>query len=65
TVLGVQGTWQYMSANALRHPSKRIIVQDDMESLFHLLLYKAIRYLPHNCSEVGRFVEKYFDGYEE
>ncbi|KAI0663917.1 hypothetical protein C8Q70DRAFT_905386, partial [Cubamyces menziesii] len=59
------GTWQFMSANALRHPSKKIIVQDDMESLFHLLLYQAIRYLPHICFEVGRFVEKYFDGYEE
>ena len=36
-----------------------------MESLFHLLLYQAIRYLPHNCFDVGRFIEEYFDGYAE
>ncbi|KAH9889432.1 hypothetical protein C8Q73DRAFT_654349 [Cubamyces lactineus] len=59
------GTWQFLSANALSHPSKRIMVQDDMESLFHLLLYQAIKYLPHNCFDVGRFIEEYFDGYEE
>ncbi|KAI0663922.1 hypothetical protein C8Q70DRAFT_905024 [Cubamyces menziesii] len=59
------GTWQFLSANALSHPSKRIMVQDDMESLFHLLLYQAIRYLPHNCFDVGRFIEEYFDGYAE
>ncbi|KAI0333046.1 hypothetical protein GY45DRAFT_376123 [Cubamyces sp. BRFM 1775] len=59
------GTWQFLSASALSRPSKRIIVQDDMESLFHLLLYQAIRYLPHNCSDVGRFIDQYFDGYEQ
>ncbi|KAI0653536.1 hypothetical protein C8Q70DRAFT_937634 [Cubamyces menziesii] len=57
------GTWQFLSANALSHPSKRIMVQDDMESLFHLMLYQAIRYFPHNCSTVGMFIDNYFDGY--
>ncbi|KAH9889438.1 hypothetical protein C8Q73DRAFT_667917 [Cubamyces lactineus] len=59
------GTWQFLSANALSHPSKRIMIQDDMESLFHLLLYQAIRYLPHNCYNVGMFIDSYFDGYLE
>ncbi|KAH9889430.1 hypothetical protein C8Q73DRAFT_707543 [Cubamyces lactineus] len=59
------GTWQFLSANALSHPSRRIMVQDDMESLFHLLLYEAIRYLPNNCFNVGMFIDKYFDGYDE
>ncbi|KAH9889416.1 hypothetical protein C8Q73DRAFT_793613 [Cubamyces lactineus] len=59
------GTWQFMSANALRHPHKRILVQDDIESLFHLLLYYAVRFLPNNLSDVGRFMDLYFDGYED
>ncbi|KAI0663935.1 hypothetical protein C8Q70DRAFT_210273 [Cubamyces menziesii] len=59
------GTWQFLSANSLSCPSKRIIVQDDMESIFHLLVYQAIRYLPHNCFDVGRFADQYFDGYEQ
>ncbi|CDO77507.1 hypothetical protein BN946_scf184912.g6 [Trametes cinnabarina] len=59
------GTWQFTSAMALDNPKKRIMVQDDMESFFHLLLYFAIRYLPHNCDNVGDFMDRYFDGYHE
>ncbi|CDO77506.1 hypothetical protein BN946_scf184912.g5 [Trametes cinnabarina] len=59
------GTWQFASAMALDNPTKRIIVQDDIESFFHLLLYFAIRYLPHNCDNVGDFMDRYFDGYRE
>ncbi|CDO78019.1 hypothetical protein BN946_scf184907.g9 [Trametes cinnabarina] len=59
------GTWQFTSASALGNPSKRIIVQDDMESFFHLMLYFAIRFLPHNCENVGEFMDAYFDGYVE
>ncbi|CDO78013.1 hypothetical protein BN946_scf184907.g3 [Trametes cinnabarina] len=59
------GTWQFMSASALNHPTKRITVQDDMESFFHLILYFAIRFLPHNCENVGAFMDRYFDGHVE
>ncbi|KAH9889422.1 hypothetical protein C8Q73DRAFT_707508 [Cubamyces lactineus] len=59
------GTWQFMSASALSQPSKRIIVQDDVESFFHLVLYYAIRFIPHNCLNVGNFMEMYFDGHVE
>ena len=54
-----------MSASALSQPSKRIIVQDDVESFFHLVLYHAIRFIPHNCLNVGSFMEMYFDGHIE
>ncbi|KAI0333028.1 hypothetical protein GY45DRAFT_1368783 [Cubamyces sp. BRFM 1775] len=57
------GTWQFMSASALGEPSKRILVQDDIESFFHLLLYYAIRFCRHNWSDVGAFMDAYFDGY--
>ncbi|KAI0333029.1 hypothetical protein GY45DRAFT_1320318 [Cubamyces sp. BRFM 1775] len=54
-----------MSANILNYPSKELTVQDDMESFFHLLLYQAIRYLPHSCHNVCTFVDKYFNDYEK
>ncbi|CDO78014.1 hypothetical protein BN946_scf184907.g4 [Trametes cinnabarina] len=58
------GTWQFASAMALDNPKNPwITVQDDMESFFHLLLYFAIRYLPHNCENVREFMDEYFDGY--
>ncbi|KAI9062415.1 hypothetical protein FKP32DRAFT_844644 [Trametes sanguinea] len=59
------GTWQFTSAMALDNPKKRIVVQDDMESFFHLMLYYAIRFLPHNCANVGEFMDQYFDGHHQ
>ncbi len=52
-----------MSANSLSNPWRVISVEDEMESFFHLLLFYAIRYLPHNCKDVGMFMEEYFDGF--
>ncbi|KAL1938564.1 hypothetical protein VTO73DRAFT_11587 [Trametes versicolor] len=56
-----QGTWQFMSVKALQEPRKKIGIPDELESAFNVLLYCAIRYLPHNCDDVGRFMHKYFD----
>ncbi|KAI0364387.1 hypothetical protein BV20DRAFT_1005864 [Pilatotrama ljubarskyi] len=55
------GTWQYMSMNALNKPGKQIEVADELESMFHALLWCAIRYLPHNCPNVAEFMDSYFD----
>ncbi|KAI0653518.1 hypothetical protein C8Q70DRAFT_601768 [Cubamyces menziesii] len=55
------GTWQYMSVNALNMPSKEIDVADDLESFLYVLIWCAIRYLPHNCTDVGHFVYYFFD----
>ncbi|OSD00256.1 hypothetical protein PYCCODRAFT_1469588 [Trametes coccinea BRFM310] len=55
------GTWGFASALALMNPRKRFEVQDDMESFFHLLVYFAVRFLPHNCEHIGAFVNEYFD----
>ncbi|EJF57519.1 hypothetical protein DICSQDRAFT_69235, partial [Dichomitus squalens LYAD-421 SS1] len=41
------GTWQYMFARALTNPNRRIVIQDELESFFHVLLYFAVRFLPH------------------
>ncbi|KAI0365598.1 hypothetical protein BV20DRAFT_954056 [Pilatotrama ljubarskyi] len=57
------GTWQFMSAQALDNPGKSIVVEDELESFFHVLLYFAIRFLPHNCPKVSDFMHSYFDDY--
>lgn len=45
----------------IQEPRKKIGIPDELESAFNVLLYCAIRYLPHNCDDVGRFMHKYFD----
>ena len=54
-----------MSAHALNDPYRKIVVQDELEAFFHVLLYYAIRFLPHNLAEnsVGKFLHDYFDAY--
>ena len=32
-----------------------------MESIFYVILWYGIRYLDHNCRDVGYFIYKYFD----
>ncbi|OJT06618.1 hypothetical protein TRAPUB_2545, partial [Trametes pubescens] len=56
-----RGTWQFMSVNALNNPTKPILIPDELESFFHALLWFAIRWLPHNCGNVGYFMRDYFD----
>ena len=53
-----------MSAQLLTDPYKGSVLQDDLESFLHVLLYFAIRYFKHNCplNNVGRFMYEYFDG---
>ena len=41
------------------------MIEDELESFFHVLLYYAIRFLPHNLGDnhVGQFLHDYFDAY--
>ncbi|KAH9855974.1 hypothetical protein C2E23DRAFT_559159 [Lenzites betulinus] len=57
------GTWQFMSAMTLIKPWRRIEVEDELESFFNVLLYFSVRFLPHNCDQVGDFMHTYFDDY--
>ena len=56
-----------MSALALNDPTKVINIPDEMESIFHVLLWFAIRFLPHNLPKVsvGEFLVDYFDDYTD
>ncbi|KAJ3504553.1 hypothetical protein NLJ89_g7876 [Agrocybe chaxingu] len=42
------GTWLFISGRLLIDPFRLHTLQDDLESFFHLVLYYALRYLPHN-----------------
>ncbi|PIL33397.1 hypothetical protein GSI_04018 [Ganoderma sinense ZZ0214-1] len=58
------GTWQFTSVHALTNFSRIMTVSDDLESFFHVLLYFAIRFLPHNATAVVReLLYHYFDEY--
>ena len=54
-----------MSAHALNDRFRAIVTQDELEAFFHVLIYYAIRFLPHNLPDslVGRFLYDYFDDY--
>ncbi|KAI0699933.1 hypothetical protein C8T65DRAFT_831736 [Cerioporus squamosus] len=55
------GTWQYMSVALLNRPGKVVEIPDDLESLFYVLLYHAVRYLKSNCTSVPNWLEDFFD----
>ncbi|KAL5480748.1 hypothetical protein ACEPAI_9688 [Sanghuangporus weigelae] len=57
------GTWAYMSGNALYDPEGfRHTIDDDLESLFYVVMYGSIRWLPHNyVSRLGRWMHTFFD----
>lgn len=54
-----------MSVKALNKNTKTIDVPDELESFLHVLLYIALRLLPHNCatSAVPRLLHQYFDDF--
>ena len=42
------------------------MIPDDLESLFHVLLYFAVRFIPHNCvNAVAELLVNYFDDYTD
>ena len=56
-----------MSAAALYDPGRTIRIEDDLESIFYVLLYYAIRFLPHSASQeaVGRILYEVFDDFSD
>ncbi|KAL7277796.1 hypothetical protein ACG7TL_008739 [Trametes sanguinea] len=55
------GTWQFMSVNIQDNPETQVEIADELESFLHVMIYCAIRYLPHTCENVGDFMYRYFD----
>ncbi|KAI0629057.1 hypothetical protein C8Q77DRAFT_1161700 [Trametes polyzona] len=53
----------FLSVSALEDCEKPIVLQDDLESFFHVPLYMAIRFLSHNCppSRIGQLLNNFFD----
>ena len=50
-----------MSLRYLRDPTLPILVPDELESFFNVLLYNAVRFLLHNIDDTPGFVHDYFD----
>ncbi|EIW53056.1 uncharacterized protein TRAVEDRAFT_53473 [Trametes versicolor FP-101664 SS1] len=60
------GTWQFMSvASVASQWTLPISVADELESFFHVMLFYAVRYLPHTMVNVPKFVIAYFDTFEQ
>ncbi|PIL32451.1 hypothetical protein GSI_05153 [Ganoderma sinense ZZ0214-1] len=60
------GTWQYTSVALLGPGAKFVILADELESFFHVLLYYAVRYVKSlNCDgeAIAQFLDEYFDVY--
>lgn len=47
THLITQGTWQFMSSGLQWHPRKPHMLPDDLEAIYHVLNWSALKYLPH------------------
>ncbi|RPD53444.1 hypothetical protein L226DRAFT_617398 [Lentinus tigrinus ALCF2SS1-7] len=64
-VLERTGTWQFLSVNCLLDKHRIVDIPDDLESILHVLLHFAVRFLPHNIKDdsVGVFLYQYFDDY--
>ena len=59
--VGDKGTWQFMSVMVLSDFTWKMDTPDDLESLLYVILWHSIRYLPHNCPNVGPLMFKLFD----
>ncbi|KAI0075718.1 hypothetical protein K474DRAFT_1624160 [Panus rudis PR-1116 ss-1] len=55
------GTWRFMSIHALRKARRVHEIHDDLESLFWVLVFVALRHFKHE----GRFDDEIFDQYYE
>ncbi|KAL5522450.1 hypothetical protein ACEPAG_8466 [Sanghuangporus baumii] len=57
------GTWAFMSARALRSRRDfRHTIEDDMESLFYVVMYGCLRWLPHkDVPRLGKWIRRFFD----
>ncbi|EIW53071.1 uncharacterized protein TRAVEDRAFT_53486 [Trametes versicolor FP-101664 SS1] len=58
------GTWQFMSvAPYVSSPERTrpVAVPDELESFFHVMLFYAIRFLPHTLGNTAQYVAEYFD----
>ncbi|KAI0629905.1 hypothetical protein C8Q77DRAFT_1139149 [Trametes polyzona] len=62
---GRAGTWLFMSYRMLarENAESRLSFLDDMESLVHVVMYGALRYLPHKLGEfrLTNMLKEYFE----
>ncbi|TBU40879.1 hypothetical protein BD309DRAFT_899117, partial [Dichomitus squalens] len=58
------GRWQFMSVYLLMNTLRRVKIEDELESFFHILVYYAVRYLKSTLltdDDAAHFLEKCYD----
>ncbi|KAI0649723.1 hypothetical protein C8Q79DRAFT_343436 [Trametes meyenii] len=59
------GTWQFISGALLNYPNKPHLLSDDLESVYHILNWCALKYLPHNLTQkpasLAAFMNMHYD----
>ncbi|KIM35915.1 hypothetical protein M413DRAFT_449535 [Hebeloma cylindrosporum] len=61
---GRTGIWLFMSIKLLKDPTDLHVLQDDLESFCYLVLYVALRYLPHSkVSTLADIVKNVFENH--
>ena len=64
-MLKSQGAFRYMPVASLSNPYHEIVIADEIESFFNVLLYQAVRRINHNFDDqVSRIVANYFLAHE-
>ncbi|KAI0631831.1 hypothetical protein C8Q77DRAFT_1211097 [Trametes polyzona] len=59
------GTWQFMSVAYVRSQCTiPVKVADELESFFYVLLFYAVRFIPHTISNVPGLVTQFFDTFQ-
>ena len=54
-----------MSVGYIQNPEWPVVVADDLESFFHVMLYQSVRYLRHSLASMATdFVKSYFDTFQ-
>ncbi|EJF56417.1 hypothetical protein DICSQDRAFT_174933 [Dichomitus squalens LYAD-421 SS1] len=58
-----EGTYQFMSVNALQRPSHSVTIVDELESFYHVLLYFCGCFLRSTCKDRTSWIDNYFHLY--
>ncbi|KAI0672107.1 hypothetical protein C8Q78DRAFT_1077680 [Trametes maxima] len=65
SLLTRSGTWQFISGALLNYPNKPHLLSDDLESVYHVLNWCALKYLPHNLTHrpaaLAAFMDMHYD----
>ena len=58
-----KGTWEFLSAQLGKYPTKRHQLQDDLESFVHVVMYTTLRYMKndYDLKELSENMERIYE----